>query len=226
MLLTSSPELGNDNAALKSYFRAIPGGVAYRVAWGEEPQLSGLEGADTLAQFVAEPLVGVLPQTRSGIRIVFSGQYVSTYFDPSNRQSFARLSAALYESTFANYGALYARCATGRTHHLGSWFRGTDWAKVSTSMVASMGLYAETPHLNGVGFAEDPLEQRRALSKWFEAARKLERERVKLLLAEDGGMLAASPGKWAAFSFPFTDGNRATRASARFTKALGLSPNR
>jgi hypothetical protein len=224
MLLSSSTELSPSNPVFSGFFRQLPSGAAYRVAWGEEPSLRNADGPDTLAQFVTEPLVGVLPQTQSGIRIVLSGQYVPLYFEQTSRLSFARLAAALYEATFANYGALYARCAEGRTHHIGSWFRGTDWAKVSASMVASMGLYAEVPHLFGVGLTEDVFEQRRALSQFLDGARKFDRERVKMLLADDGGMLAASPGKWAAFTFPFSDGNRATRTSLRMTKAVGLGP--
>lgn len=225
-LLSSGAEPFAELTALKNYFRPVAGSSAYRVAWTEEPTLSQLESASTLVQWVKEPLVSVLPQTRSGLRIVFTGQYVPFYFDSLSRQSFLRLASALYEATFSNYGALYARCAAERTHHLGSWFRGSDWGKVSTSLVAAMGLYAEVPQLVGVGFTEDPLEQRRAMSKFFESAKRFDRERVKLLLSDDGGMIAASPGKWATYSFPFTDGNRATRTSARLAKTVGLGPSR
>jgi hypothetical protein len=225
-LLSSSAEPFAELTALKTYFRPVAEGSGYRVAWNEEPTLSQLGGTSTLVQLIKEPLVSVLPQTRSGVRIVFTGQYVPLYFDSASRQSFLRLASALYEGTFSNYGALYAHCAAERTHHLGSWFRGSDWGKVSTSLVASMGLYAEVPHLIGVGFTEDPLEQRRAITKFFDLAKKFDRERVKMLLSDDGGMIAASPGKWATYSFPFTDGNRATRTSARLTKTVGLGASR
>jgi hypothetical protein len=225
MLLAPDADLGPNSAALAPFLRALTTGTSWAVVWDESPTLH-VAGPDTAVELVAEPLARVIPQTQSGIRVVFTGKYVPLYFEEETRRVFTRFAAALYEATRSNYGALYARCADGRTHHLGSWFRGADWAKVSLSLVASMGLYADSAHLSGLVTNDAPSSQRRVLSRFLDGAKAFDRTRLTMLLADDGGMLAARPGSWATFSYPFADGNRATRSSLRLAQALGLAPKR
>ncbi|HEY5957277.1 MAG TPA: hypothetical protein VIV60_12015, partial [Polyangiaceae bacterium] len=55
--------------------------------------------------------------------------------------------------------------------------------------------------------------------------RALGKEALTFELAEDGASIAVRPGKWTSLSFPFQDANRATRASLRLTKRLGMAPH-
>ena len=224
-LLSSSGDLSSKIPALDGFLAKSPSGSGLAVSWHEEPALLAAAGSpETEVQVDKSPLAGVVPETHSGIRVTLFGQYVHQYFAEAGRLSLVRLSSALYDATGANYGAIYARCAEGQTHHMGAWFRGADWSKVSLALVAAMGLYADLPHLANV--REEPLAQRRALSQFLDQAKRFDRSRLTMLLAEDGGMLASRPGQWAAFTFPFPDGNRATRTSLRLTRAVGLGPRR
>jgi hypothetical protein len=225
MLLSPAPGLGPESESIRSFLQKDEQG-AYRVVWADEPTFRLADNTGTLVHLGTDPLASVVPNTRSGIRLSFIGKYVPFFFDETERLKFTRFSAALYEASGAVYGALYARCSDGGSHHLGAWFRGSDFAAASLSLVASMGLFAEQPHLAGVGLGGDPLEQRRALAGYQDRAKKLSRDRLNMLLADDGGMLSARPGQWAAITFPFSDGNRASRASLKLALAAGLGPAR
>jgi hypothetical protein len=224
MLLSASGDLEPGSKVLQSFFGTVPGSAALRVIWDEEPALRNADDPATLVHVSVDPLASVVPKTHSGIRVVMMGKYVPIYFDDANRLKMTRFASALYEATAANFGALYARCAEGRTHHLGGWFRASDFGSVSVGLVAAMGLYADVPHLAGLGLTEDQLAQRRSLSSLMDQTKKLDRGRLTMLLADDGGMLAARPGSWVTVTFPFSDGNRATRASLRIAESVGLGP--
>jgi serine/threonine-protein kinase len=225
-LLSERENLGEQHAALASFFGDTKYAGAKRVIWEEEPDLRDATGPSTMVQVLADPLAQVFPRARSGVRILLTGKYVSFYFDEGRRLKLARLASALYEAVSANVGALYARCADGRTNHLGSWFRGADLGGVGLALVGTMGLGAEVPHLAEAGLVEDPLVYRRALSHLADRTRGFDRNRLTLLLADDGGMLAVRPGAWATITFPFSDGNRSTRASLRLAESVGLGPRR
>jgi hypothetical protein len=224
MLLSPLANLTPTAEALRPFIAEAPSTQSMQVVWADAPELTSDAEPATFVVVSPEPLATVVPDTRSGVRITFSGKYVTRYFEEPTRLSLVRLAAALYEASRANVGALYARCATGKTHHLGSWFRGADLATSSLALVAAMGLYSDVPHLVAAGFSEEPWRKRRALSAFRERSNKLERSRLTMLLGDDGGMLAGRPGMWATITFPFKDGNRATRASLRLTRAAGLGP--
>jgi serine/threonine-protein kinase len=225
-LLSEREDLGAQHHALAQFFASSEVGAVKRVIWEEEPAFRAAASPSTMVQILVDPLAQVFPRARSGIRVLLMGQYASFYFDEGQRLKLTRLASALYEAVSANVGAMYARCADGRTHHLGSWFRAADLGTVSAVLVGTMGLAAEVPHLAEAGLAEEPLIYRRALAHLSDRTRKFDRNRLTLLLAEDGGMLAVRSGAWATITFPFSDGNRATRASLRIAESVGLGPRR
>ncbi|MGC4063174.1 MAG: hypothetical protein QM784_00700 [Polyangiaceae bacterium] len=225
-LLSEQESLGENHSALSPFFGDAEPGGPKRVIWDEEPVLREATGPATMVHVLPDPLAQVFPRSRSGVRIVMTGTYVALYFDEAQRLKLMRLASALYESVSANVGALYARCADGHTNQLGSWFRGIDPGSVGVALVGTMGLSAEVPHLGEAGLVEEPLVYRRALSHLADRTRSLDRNRLTLLLAADGGMLAVRPGSWATITFPFSDGNRSTRASLRVAESVGLGPRR
>ena len=93
------------------------------------------------------------------------------------------------------------------------------------SLLASMGLYSEISHVNGADpRTSSPLEQRRVWDGLVDRALRLDKQKLTLVLAEDGGMIAARSGNWYTISFPFQDSNRASRSSLRMARLLGVAP--
>jgi hypothetical protein len=228
MLLSTDPAFGPTSQKLDAFLaKGDDVGTVRRLIWSEDEELRMLDGADSFVIVSPEPLIDVVAGTKAGVRITWSGKYVGKYFEDASRTRMQRLAAAMYEATGANYAALYARCALGTIHQVGSWFRGQDLASATLSLVAAMGMYAEVAHVEGL----DPrttreIDQRRAWDNLAERVRRLERQRLTLTLAEDGAMIASRPGNWVTLSFPFQDANRATRASLRVARVVGVAPRR
>jgi len=226
LLLSAVPTLEPTSSKLDGFFaEATTASPMRRLTWPEDAELSALESPDTFVVISSEPLVDILAGTKSGIRITLSGKFVAKYFDELGRTRMQRLAAALFEATGSSYGALYARCAATTNHQVGSWFRAKDLPSSVLALVAAMGLYAEVSHVNGADpRTNSPLEQRRIWDTLLERAPRLDRQKITLALAEDGGMIAARPGQWLTITFPFQDSNRATRASLRIAKQFGVAP--
>jgi hypothetical protein len=228
MLLSTDPTFGPTSDKLDPFLaKSEDAGTIRRLIWTEDDELRTLDGADSFVIVSSEPLIDVVAGTKTGVRIAWTGKYVGKYFDQTSRARMQRLAAAIYEATGAMYGALYARCAVGAIHQVGSWFRGQDLATATLSLVAAMGMYAEVAHVEGLDpRTTGPIDQRRAWDGLVERVRKLDRQRVTLTLAEEGGMIASRPGSWVTLSFPFQDANRATRTSLRIARAVGVAPRR
>ena len=225
MLLSDDASFGPDSPKLDAFFAKRDGtGDVRDLVWPEDSELAKLNSRESFVVVANEPLAGVVGGSRAGIRIVWSGHYVGKYFDETARARLQRLAAAVYEATQATHGALYARCALGEQHQIGSWFRGKDLPAATLGVVAAMGAYAEVSHVEGADpRTNTPIEQRRAWDNLSIRAAKFDRPKLMMALAEDGGMVAFKPGRWATITFPFPDANRATRASARLAKSLGAN---
>jgi len=122
--------------------------------------------------------------------------------------------------------ALFARCEAGRTHHVGSWFRGRDDASASQALLYALGTYAEPPHLSSpflrpVGGSE--IDRSIALQNIKRAAARLDRPLLASVLGRQGGMVMGKAGSGVTITFPFRDGNRAARASRQLARVLGLN---
>ncbi len=222
-LIGRGPGLGPDNPKLTPFFdQPSPGTTARHVRWPDAPELAKVDNPETFVTLGPEPLASMPSFFGTGLRVTLSGGYVSAYFDESRRLSVQRLAAALYEATDARYGALYARCATGTTNHIGAWFRGPDLRGAATLLVGTMGLAADIPHLAKVGAGDDAIVQGRALDAFSAQAGRLDRTRVAVLVGEHGGMVADRAGRWATLTFPFPDANRASRTSLTLARASGV----
>jgi hypothetical protein len=226
MLLSADPAFGATSPKLDAFLaKPDDDGSGRRMVWSEDEELRVPTQRHSFVVVSEEPLVDVVAGTKAGVRITWSGAYVGKYFDEAGRLHMQRLAAAMYEATGANYGALYARCIVGFSHQVGSWFRGQDLPAAALSMIAAMGLYAEVAHVDGADpRTANPIEQRRAWDNLVDRAKRLDRQRLTLALSEDGGMVASRPGSWVTLSFPFLDANRATRASLRIARSLGVAP--
>jgi hypothetical protein len=123
-LLTNkdAPDPASD-PAIPTFIHAAEHGRG-RIVWPQAGPVASLEGPDTEAIVTEADLPATGTQEFKGLRVVLTGRYVSAYFDDEARVTLVRFALALAEALRSEYSALYARCAAGRAHHLGSLFRG------------------------------------------------------------------------------------------------------
>lgn len=197
-----------------------------RFVWREEPELAALEGSDTGVVVTSELVEGPSGRRGAALRLTFGGALAERYFRPEERVRYFHVAHALSAAIEATHAGVFARCQGGETHHVGSWFRGTSPAEAAAALVYLVGLYAEPPHLadpflRPVGAARD-VDRAYALATLRQAADGLDQRRIAALLGPSGGMITSPPTGGAVITFPFTDGNRASRASREFARALRL----
>lgn len=213
--------------ALSTFFAAptAPDGSAY--VWPDEPELSRAPTSDDRVVVRAEPIDGATPSTHTGVRITFHGALVDAYFRPTTRVAYFHLASALTDALGASHGALYARCGDSDAHHLGSWFRGRDHHDAVTALMYTLGTFADPPHLadpylRPIGQPE--IDRALAFASITRVASALDRPLVASLIGREGGMVMGKPGEAVTLTFPFEDGNRASRLSreiARLTEIGG-----
>lgn len=209
---------------LLEFVGAGPLGQLVPFVWTGEPDLRALEGSDTGVRVAAEQVEGKSGTRAEGVRLTFSGRLVDAYFDPEQRVRFFHVATALSERLEASHAGLVARCEGGTTHHLGSWFRGESAAEATSALLYFIGLYAEPPHL------ADPFlrplggepDRGYAFSAIREATRPLDQRAVAALLGNSGGMITGAGSGASVITFPFTDGNRASRASREVARTVHL----
>jgi hypothetical protein len=189
------------------------------VVWEGASALRGLRGPGTDVS-VELSQVGSSAALQSLV-ITFGGRYVPPYFTAAQRPEFVALASALATRLAADFAGLYARCAAGTTHHLGSWFRGGDPGGAAAALLYIIGSYARSPVLDGVrGSAREPPDRSRLLEHMVRLTAGLTRSQVSMLIGRHGGMIAGRPGQTASLLFPFDDGNRAARASREIAQTL------
>ncbi len=194
------------------------------IIWKGAPQLVAQGGENAGLQVHRESLAG-RPEALERLSLTLSGSYVKPYFQENQRIEVVRLAQALAKSHGARHGGVYARCAAGRTHHLGSWFMGTTVPEAAASLLYFMGATAVPAHLPpGLlsGNPELPVEPAYALRSLSLAGESLDRSTLSHHLGPQDGAVAAKPG-FASVHFPFVDSNRALRASRGLAAALELS---
>lgn len=192
-----------------------------RIVWAGAPVLSGLGGPQTRVH-LEQASLGGSPEV-SALTLTFSGRYVSPYFTKEQRPEMVAFASELSSRLGVDFAGLYGRCASATTHHLGSWFRGADLAKATAALLYVIGSYARTPQLGAL--AGDSGDRSRLLGTLAEAAARLPRAEVSMLVGRHGGMIAGRPGQSAMLLFPFDDGNRAARASREIVGALSSVPS-
>jgi hypothetical protein len=160
---------------------------------------------------------------------VLTGRYVNAYFDEAARVTLVRFALALSDALHAEYAALYARCAAGRAHHLGSFFRGATPGGAVASLLYFMGTFGDVPDVRrsllapAGSTAEDSVF---AFQNIVKAAAPLKKTRVMAMVGAEGGMIAGLDNQPSTVSFPPRDPNRASRASHRIADELGLGESR
>jgi len=218
-LLGKSPALAQFVAS-----PSAPEGSAF--IWKEEPQLATVTNSTTRVTLADEPITGSQGDTTPALRITFHGALVDAYFQPEERAHYYHLAHGLTEALGLTHSALYARCEAGRTHHLGSWFRGRNDAEAATSLLYFLGTYAEPPHLSppflhAVGGTE--LDRSVALNNIEHVAGNIDRALLASVLGRQGGMVVGKKNEGVTIAFPFRDGNRAARASRDLARLVDLN---
>ncbi len=194
--------------------------------WKDEPTLALTSRSQPKVQFVAEALNGTAG-TRSTLTLTFSGSFVESYFDEMRRSKFVHLAHRVSEAVDADFAALYARCAHDHLATLGSWFMGPDGPGAATSLVYFMGVFARPRHIEAMhlsppqtnqvelGFALDSIRARTI---------HLDRSALSTLVGSEGGMAVGAADRPVVVTFPFRDGNRASRASRTIARVTGMRP--
>jgi len=212
---------------LRTFFEKPDAEAGSRYVWPEEPDLTTTPTSEDRVLVRKESISGASPPAHSGVRVTFEGALVDAYFRPTSRTAYFHLASALSDALGASQAALYARCADGDTHHLGSWFRGRDHHEAVVSLVYSLGTFADPPHLatpylRPLGAPE--LDRAHAHAAISHVASAIDRPLVASLIGREGGMVMGRPGEVVTLTFPFEDGNRASRLSreiARITEIGG-----
>lgn len=199
-----------------------------RIVWPGAGALSALDGPETSATLSDANLPESGEALFRGAKILFTGRYVGAYFDEEARIPFVRFAIAFSEALGVDYAALYARCATGRSHHLGSYFRGPTPGGAVASLLYFIGATADVPDvrrslLSPVEGKDDPAFAFRSIAS---ATAALKKTRVMAMLGAHGGMIAGLDGEPSTIGFPPKDANRAARASHEIARDLGIGENR
>ena len=218
-----------DHPGLARFIAREPGAAVGRFVWPDAPELSRIEGPSTRVEIGRAGVHGRSARGWYGVRLTFTGRYVLAYFDESQRLAYLRTALALSTQTGATHAGLYARCARGSTHHLGAWFLGQSPTDVATSLVYFMGVFASPPHVSSAVLGADagaPGGHGATLQALAGRTGSLDRERIATVLGAHDGMITGPRGGPAIITFPFRDGNRATRASHQLATFLGLVPAR
>jgi hypothetical protein len=211
--------------ALAAFFERAAGSSKGRVRSPKFPVLSALEGPDT-AVVVGDASVPPLgaPHLR-GAAFVFSGRYAAPYFDDGERQEFVALARGITDALGGSYAGLYARCAAGTSHHLGSWFRGPNARGTVASLLYFMGTFADPADLRSallVPPGASGIDSAFAFKNIVAATQSLKKARAVTLLGPEYGAIAGTDDQPSTLTFPFRDSNRASRASHGIARELGI----
>lgn len=199
LMKRSSTEDLTRSPALERFVKRAPGQSAGTWIW---PRASSLVEAQ---RFDAQVEVSSLTPPLRGVRLLFTGPYVSPYFSEDLRSDYFALADALAEALAATDGALYAHCAGSNAHYIGSWFLGSNPGNAVASLIYFM---------NGDAASFEAIGQ---------AAGSLDRAAVATLVGNEQGMISGRPTKPSRLMFPFRDANRASRAALGAARALKLA---
>lgn len=180
--------------------------------------------SDSLVEVQQEELRDLEGNQLALLRLSFHGGYVDPYFDEETRDSYYHLAHQLSEKLQATHSGLYARCASGVTHHLGSWFRGKTEADAARALLFILGTYADPPHIMSHFLKQEDgsWNRGRAWSALRSTQTPIDRALLAEQLGQQGGLVVGRSGEHITLVFPFRDGNRASRASRALARQLHL----
>ncbi|MEZ4226317.1 MAG: hypothetical protein R3B13_35560 [Polyangiaceae bacterium] len=212
--------------ALSSFITRRAGSLEGTFSWAGAPSIAARQGPFTRVTVADASIPDPGHPTWYGVTLTFSGRYVISYFTEEERAEYLKLAFNLADRLGADYAGLYARCAQSRTHHIGAWFRGPDAAGAAASLIYFMGAFADPPHIeSGMLFprgGDDPVRSN-ALTRIADKSASLTRNKVLSLLSTSGGMISGRTKAPNVISFPFKDGNRASRASLDLARDVDLA---
>ena len=194
-----------------------------RFVWQQVAELAAVSPGNV--EVADATLPSPAKQPRPGLRFTFDGSYVTAYFREEERPPWQRAALGMAKRLGATHGGLYARCAAGSAHHLGSWFFGPAPDGAAAALLYFMGTYADVPHVRRALLEPDGsagLDRGFAFEQLGSAASKLDRPRLGVILSPHGGMIGGGPGS-SFLTFPFRDADRAARASRDLARALDLA---
>ena len=229
VLRAPSGEPPSSDPALARFFERAPGSARGHVRSPNFPALSALEGPDTevVVSDSNVPVIGA-PHLR-GATFAFSGRYVAPYFDDASRAEFIALARGVTDALGGTHAALYARCASGTSPHLGSWFRGPNAGGALASLLYFVGVFSDPPDLRTallVPPGASGVDRGFSFKNVLAATQSLKKARAVTLLAPELGALSGTDDQASTLTFPFRDSNRASRASHGIARELGIGDGR
>ena len=187
--------------------------------------LGTVDTSDTVVQVRQADVVGAEGVRASGVRLTFGGTYVDSYFSKEKRATYFAIAHKLSQQLKASHSALYARCADGEQPSLGSWFRGIDAASASAALLYFIGTYSRPPHIASPFYKrpdQTALDPGVAFESISAATTHIDRPALATLVGSEGGMATGKSGDAVTITFPFADGNRASRVSRTLARAVRL----
>jgi serine/threonine-protein kinase len=211
--------------ALSLYLKTPTAPEGSPFVWKEEPELAQLDGSDTRVTVKRELIEGSSAERTPGVRLTFEGRLTEHYFNPEKRRAYFHVISSLTDALGGTHAGLFARCAGGATHHVGVWFRGPTPGEAAASLVYLLGTYAEPPHLVDAflhGPTATELDRSIAFGNIRAAGSKLTQRDIASVVGRSGGMISGPANGPFVITFPFTDGNRGSRASRDLARATSI----
>jgi hypothetical protein len=227
VLLRRGPQIDlSQSAALTPFIRRAAGSAPGKLVWAKARSLLAEERFD--AQVEIRPLPPLGEKNVNGVSLLFSGPYVVPYFTEDQRSDYFLLADALADALGATDGGLFAHCADSAAHHVGSWFLGATPGTAVASLIYLMASYTDLPVLKPevLGSGADQARRGHTFDAINQAVGSLDRSSVATLVGDELGMISGRPNRPARLTFPFRDGNRASRSSLAAARSLGLASSR
>jgi len=227
VLLRRGPQVNlSQTAQLSTFVRRAAGSTTGKLIWTKASSLVAEERFDAQVEVRALPPLG--EKNVSGVSLTFSGPYVVPYFTENQRLDYFLLADALTDALGATDGALFAHCADSEAHHVGSWFLGVTPGAAVGSLIYFMESFTDVPILKPevLGNRVDPARRGHSFDVIGQAAGSLSRSSVATLVGAELGMISGRPNQPARLTFPFRDGNRASRSGLDAARSLGLASSR
>ena len=208
---------------LDSFVRRKPGASAGTWFWPNAKSLISAQRFDAEVSVLSAPTLG--DKKLSGVRLVFSGPYVTPYFSEDLRSDYLLIADALADALSATDGALFAHCAGTDPHYVGSWFLGPNPGAAAGSLVYFMTAFDDVPVLKPdvLGAGNNDERRGRAFDTISRAAVGLDRGAAATIIGRELGMISGRPNKPFRLTFPFRDANRAKRSAVEVARALRLA---
>ena len=172
----------------------------------------------------------LLPVTSPQFRqrtLTFFGGYVLPYFREHEQIRLVRLAHALAETHDVSVAGLYARCADGQEHHMGSWFVGSSPGAAAASVLLFMGAYAQPAQLPQEVLSsrgDRALEPEFALTNLLSATQRLKKQDLAAWIGPHDGTVAGS-SSFTTIAFPFVESDRALVSSRGLAKLFETDEN-